>query len=230
MPCSTDLVVLKSLLSVYAPHETQHVVLRLHRKLLTNVDAIPCEEFAIGDAVFEGLRDFFVFLRIFSKVCQEFGAQGKKKRNARLSLTAERQPQGEGDQNLDIPFPTPHPKLDPNSSRKACIWQRGRPADSEGDVRNIVGTHVRTVFQFFNTVTSTVQVLLTGCICRLLSLTCSCTTLLSINLIPFFDICSVDLLAVFQPGCSAICYFATLLGPLRRNTCCLWFWQLVFGV
>ena len=33
----------------------------------------------------------------------------------------------------------------------------------------------------------------------------------SINLIPFFDICSVDLLAVFQPGCSGIsmllCYF-----------------------
>ena len=51
------------------------------------------------------------------------------------------------------------------------------------------------------------------------------------NLIPFFDICSVDLLAVFQPGCSGICYFATLLGPLRgRNSCCLWFWQLVFGV
>ena len=28
-----------------------------------------------------------------------------------------------------------------------------------------------------------------------------------INLIPFFDICSVDLLAVFQPGCSGMCYF-----------------------
>ena len=53
----------------------------------------------------------------------------------------------------------------------------------------------------------------------------------SFNLIPFFDICSVDLLAVFQPGCSGICYFATLLRPLRgRNSCCLWFWQLVFGV
>ena len=56
----------------------------------------------------------------------------------------------------------------------------------------------------------------------------------SINLIPFFDICSVDLLAVFQPGCSgtSMCYFcATSLGPLRgRNSCCLWFWQLIFGV
>ena len=29
----------------------------------------------------------------------------------------------------------------------------------------------------------------------------------SINLIPFFDICSEDLLAVFQPGCSGMCYF-----------------------
>ena len=36
----------------------------------------------------------------------------------------------------------------------------------------------------------------------------------SINLIPFFDICSV-------PGCSGI---------RGRNSCCLWFWQLVFGV
>ena len=29
----------------------------------------------------------------------------------------------------------------------------------------------------------------------------------SINLIAFFDICSVDLLAVFQHGCSGMCYF-----------------------
>ena len=29
----------------------------------------------------------------------------------------------------------------------------------------------------------------------------------SINLILFFDICSVDLLAVFQPGFSGMCYF-----------------------
>ena len=57
----------------------------------------------------------------------------------------------------------------------------------------------------------------------------------SINLIPFFDMCSVDLLAVFQPGCSGMCYFtcicATLLGPLRgRNSCCCGFgsWSLVF--
>ena len=49
----------------------------------------------------------------------------------------------------------------------------------------------------------------------------------SINLIPFFDICSV--LAVLSSGLFGIC--AALLGPLRgRNSCRLWFWQLVFGV
>ena len=35
----------------------------------------------------------------------------------------------------------------------------------------------------------------------------SISIVFSINLIPFFDICSVDLLAVFQPGCSGMCYF-----------------------
>ena len=74
-----------------------------------------------------------------------------------------------------------------------------------------------------------------GCVCYLEQLHAQSHFLFpivfSINLIPFFDICSVDLLAVFQPGCSGICYFATLIGPLRgRNSCCLWFWQLVFGV
>ena len=73
-----------------------------------------------------------------------------------------------------------------------------------------------------------------GCVCHLEQLHTQSPFLFpivfSINLIPFFDICSVDLLAVFQPGCSG-CYFATLLGPLRgRNSCCLWFWQLVFRV
>ena len=77
-----------------------------------------------------------------------------------------------------------------------------------------------------------------GCVCHLEQLYAQSPFLFpivftwSINLIPFFDICSVDLLAVFQPGCSGMCYFcATSLGPLRgRNSCCLWFWQLVFGV
>ena len=49
----------------------------------------------------------------------------------------------------------------------------------------------------------------------------------SINLIPFFDIWSI--LAVLSPGLFAFC--AALLGPLcGRNSCCLWFSQLVFGV
>ena len=73
-----------------------------------------------------------------------------------------------------------------------------------------------------------------GCVCHLEQLHAQSPFLFpivfSINLIPFFDNCSVDLLvlAVFQPGCSGMCYFT---GPLRgRNSCCLWFWQLVFGV
>ena len=50
-----------------------------------------------------------------------------------------------------------------------------------------------------------------GCVCHLEQLHAQSPFLFpivfSINLIPFFDICSVDLLAVFQPGCSGICYF-----------------------
>ena len=53
----------------------------------------------------------------------------------------------------------------------------------------------------------------------------------SINLIPFFDICSVDSTCCsFTPVVLAC---AALLGPLHgrmRNSCCLWLWQLVFGV
>ena len=52
-----------------------------------------------------------------------------------------------------------------------------------------------------------------GCVCHLVQLHAQSSFLFpivfSINLIPFFDICSVDLLAVFQPGCSdmLLCYF-----------------------
>ena len=50
-----------------------------------------------------------------------------------------------------------------------------------------------------------------GCVCHLEQLHAQSPFLFpivfSINLIPFFDICSVDLLAVFQPGCSGMCYF-----------------------
>ena len=45
----------------------------------------------------------------------------------------------------------------------------------------------------------------------------------SINLIPFFNICSV--LTVLSPG-----LFGYVLLNLGRNSCCLWFWQLVFGI
>ena len=54
-----------------------------------------------------------------------------------------------------------------------------------------------------------------GCVCHLEQLHAQSPFLFpivfSINLIPFFDICSVDLLAVFQHGCSGVC--ATSLGP-----------------
>ena len=50
-----------------------------------------------------------------------------------------------------------------------------------------------------------------GCVCHLEQLHAQSPFLFpivfSINLIPFFDICSVDLLAVFQPSCSGMCYF-----------------------
>ena len=70
-----------------------------------------------------------------------------------------------------------------------------------------------------------------GCVCHLEQLHAQSPFLFpivfSINLIPFFDICSVDLLAVFQPGCSGMCYFTW--APARSQQL-LWFWQLVFGV
>ena len=52
-----------------------------------------------------------------------------------------------------------------------------------------------------------------GCVCHLEQLHAQSPFLFpivfSINLIPFFDICSADLciLAAFQPGCSGMCYF-----------------------
>ena len=65
------------------------------------------------------------------------------------------------------------------------LWRRGRPADLVGGCpqyhRDSRSDRV-SVLQ--HTVTSTVQVLLTGCIGRLLSLTCSCTTLLRWRLGP----------------------------------------------
>ena len=70
-----------------------------------------------------------------------------------------------------------------------------------------------------------------GCVCHLEQLHAQSPFLspivFSINLIPLFDIGSV--LAVLSPWVVRVC--AALLGLLGgRNSCCLWFWQLVFGV
>ena len=63
-----------------------------------------------------------------------------------------------------------------------------------------------------------------GCVCQLEQLHAQSPFLFpivfSINLIPFFDICSV--LAVLSPG-----LFGYVL--LYLGHCCLWFWRLVFG-
>ena len=73
-----------------------------------------------------------------------------------------------------------------------------------------------------------------GCVCHLEQLHAQSPFLFpivfSINLIPFFDICSVDYLLFFHPGCS-VC--AALLGPLRgRNStrCCRSAKLLVFTI
>ena len=54
-----------------------------------------------------------------------------------------------------------------------------------------------------------------GCVCHLEQLHAQSPFLFpivfSINLIPFFDICSVDLLAVFQPGCSGMQWISFFL-------------------
>ena len=75
-----------------------------------------------------------------------------------------------------------------------------------------------------------------GCVCHLEQLHAQSPFLFpivfSINLIPFFDIRSVDLLAVFQPGCSGMCYFTLLyLGRCAVATvavCGFGSWSLVF--
>ena len=71
-----------------------------------------------------------------------------------------------------------------------------------------------------------------GCVCHLEQLHAQSPFLFpivfSINLITFFDICSVLTHCSFA---RVVRVCAALLGPLRgRNSCCLWFWQLVFGV
>ena len=72
-----------------------------------------------------------------------------------------------------------------------------------------------------------------GCVCHLEQLHAQSLFLFpivfSINLIPFFDICSVDLLAVFQPGCFG--YVQLYLGRCTVATvavCGFGSWSLVF--
>ena len=75
-----------------------------------------------------------------------------------------------------------------------------------------------------------------GCVCHLEQLHAQSPFLFpivfSINLIPFFDICSVDLLAVFQPGCSVCATYVLLyLGRCAVATvavCGFGSWSLVF--
>ena len=80
-----------------------------------------------------------------------------------------------------------------------------------------------------------------GCVCHLEQLHAQSPFLFpivfSINLIPFFDICAVELLAVFQPGCSGVCYVHVLLYVLLYlgrcavvtvAVCCFGSWSLVF--
>ena len=69
-----------------------------------------------------------------------------------------------------------------------------------------------------------------GCVCHLEQLHAQSTFLFpivfSINLLPLFDFCSV---LVLSPGLFG--YVLLYLGCCRggRNSCCLWFWHLVFG-
>ena len=72
-----------------------------------------------------------------------------------------------------------------------------------------------------------------GCVCHLEQLHAQSPfqfpIAFSINLIPFFDICSVDLLAVFQPGCSGMCYFTWAACAVATVAVCgFGSWSLVF--
>ena len=72
-----------------------------------------------------------------------------------------------------------------------------------------------------------------GCVCHLEQLHAQSPFLFpivfSINLIPFFNFAQLTTQCCSFTPVVRVC--AALLGPLRgRNSCCLWFWQLVFGV
>ena len=73
-----------------------------------------------------------------------------------------------------------------------------------------------------------------GCVCHLEQLHAQSPFLFpivfSINLIPFFDICSVDYLLFFHPGCSGMCCFTWPLRGRNSTRCCRSAKLLVFTI
>ena len=68
-----------------------------------------------------------------------------------------------------------------------------------------------------------------GCVCHLEQLHAQSPFLFPIVFRFLFSIFAQYLLFI-QPGCSGMCCFTWAAGPLRgRNSCCLWFSQVVFG-
>ena len=71
-----------------------------------------------------------------------------------------------------------------------------------------------------------------GCVCHLEQLHAQSPFLFPIVFIPFFDICSVDLLAVFQPGGSGMCYFTWAAARSQQLLFVVWaagLWCLTAG-
>ena len=70
-----------------------------------------------------------------------------------------------------------------------------------------------------------------GCVCHLEQLHAQSPFLFpivfSINLIPFFDICSVDYLLFFHPGCSCMCCFTWAAARSQHAVCGFGSWYFV---
>ena len=94
-----------------------------------------------------------------------------------------------------------------------CAWSCSRWQTQPEKICKSQRTNQCHSFRMYWFVLCNLQIF-SGCVCHLEQLHAQSPFLFpivfSINLIPFFDICSVDLLAVFQPGCSGAsmtCYF-----------------------
>ena len=93
-----------------------------------------------------------------------------------------------------------------------CAWSCSRWQTQPEKICKSQRTNQCHSFRMYWFVLCNLQIF-SGCVCHLEQLHAQSPFLFpivfSINLIPFFDICSVDLLAVFQPGCSgtSMCYF-----------------------